>query len=48
MPRIGREIPEMLEVSIGHALLADALYLGSETGAKLKLLQLPYAFEVSE
>tara|TARA_R110002096_G_scaffold44526_8_gene120200 strand:- start:644 stop:1402 length:759 start_codon:yes stop_codon:yes gene_type:complete len=28
MPRIGKNIPEMLEVSIGHALLADALYLG--------------------
>ncbi len=30
MPRIGTGIPEMLEVSIGHALLADALYLGLE------------------
>lgn len=28
MPRVGKGIPEMLEVSIGHALLADALYLG--------------------
>ncbi len=28
MPAIARGIPEMLEVSIGHALLADALYLG--------------------
>jgi pyridoxine 5-phosphate synthase len=27
-PRLAREIPEMLEVSIGHALLADAIYLG--------------------
>lgn len=27
-PRLAREIPEMLELSIGHALLADALYLG--------------------
>lgn len=27
-PRLAREIPEILEVSIGHALLADALYLG--------------------
>ena len=27
-PRIARDIPEVLEVSIGHALLADALYLG--------------------
>lgn len=28
MPTIAREIPEIVEVSIGHALLADALYLG--------------------
>ena len=27
-PRIARDIPEILEVSIGHALIADALYLG--------------------
>jgi len=27
-PRIARDIPEVAEVSIGHALLADALYLG--------------------
>ncbi|MCB9563594.1 MAG: pyridoxine 5'-phosphate synthase [Kofleriaceae bacterium] len=27
-PPIARDIPEILEVSIGHALLADALYLG--------------------
>jgi pyridoxine 5-phosphate synthase len=27
-PRLAREVPELLEVSIGHALLADALYLG--------------------
>ena len=27
-PMLARGIPEMLEVSIGHALLADALYLG--------------------
>lgn len=30
LPRVAREIPEVLEVSIGHALLADALYLGLE------------------
>lgn len=30
-PRLAREIPELLEVSIGHALLADALYLGLPT-----------------
>ena len=35
MPRIGMGIHEMLEVSIGHALLADALYLGlAETIAR--------------
>jgi pyridoxine 5-phosphate synthase len=27
-PRIARDIPEIIEVSIGHALIADALYLG--------------------
>jgi pyridoxine 5-phosphate synthase len=28
MPLVAREIPEIVEVSIGHALIADALYLG--------------------
>jgi pyridoxine 5-phosphate synthase len=28
LPLVAREIPEVLEVSIGHALLADALYVG--------------------
>jgi pyridoxine 5-phosphate synthase len=28
LPVLGREVPELAEVSIGHALLADALYLG--------------------
>ena len=28
MPLVAREIPEIDEVSIGHALLSDALYLG--------------------
>jgi pyridoxine 5-phosphate synthase len=28
MPLVAREIPEIVEVSIGHALLADALYIG--------------------
>ena len=28
MPLLAREVPELTEVSIGHALLADALYLG--------------------
>jgi len=27
-PRLARDIPEIVEVSIGHALLADSLYLG--------------------
>jgi len=30
-PILAREIPEIAEVSIGHALLADALYLGLES-----------------
>jgi len=28
LPLLAREVPELLEVSIGHALVADALYLG--------------------
>ena len=28
MPLVAREIPEIVEVSIGHALLCDALYIG--------------------
>jgi pyridoxine 5-phosphate synthase len=28
MPLVSREVPEIIEVSIGHALIADALYLG--------------------
>jgi len=28
MPLLAREVPELAEVSIGHALIADALYLG--------------------
>ena len=28
LPILGRDVPELAEVSIGHALLADALYLG--------------------
>ena len=28
LPRLGREVPEINEASIGHALLADALYIG--------------------
>ncbi len=28
LPVLGREVPELLEVSIGHALLVDALYIG--------------------
>jgi len=33
-PLLAREVPEMLEVSIGHALLADALYLGLEPAVR--------------
>jgi len=28
LPTLAREVPQLLEVSIGHALIADALYLG--------------------
>src|SRR5204863_6343954 len=28
LPRLAREIPEIDEASIGHAIVADALYLG--------------------
>jgi pyridoxine 5-phosphate synthase len=28
LPRLAREVPEITEVSIGHAIIADALYLG--------------------
>jgi pyridoxine 5-phosphate synthase len=28
LPALAREVPEILEVSIGHALIAEALYLG--------------------
>jgi pyridoxine 5-phosphate synthase len=28
LPALARAVPELLEVSIGHALIADALYLG--------------------
>ncbi len=28
LPRLAREVPQIVEVSIGHALVADALYLG--------------------
>jgi len=34
MPIVAREIPELLEVSIGHALLADALYIGLEEAVR--------------
>lgn len=35
-----REIPNLLEVSIGHALICDALYLGLENTIQLYLRQL--------
>jgi pyridoxine 5-phosphate synthase len=28
LPRLAREVPEVTEASIGHAIIADALYLG--------------------
>ncbi len=34
MPILGREVPDLLEVSIGHALLADALYIGLQPAVK--------------
>lgn len=34
LPRLAREVPEIQEVSIGHALLADALVLGLEEAVK--------------
>jgi pyridoxine 5-phosphate synthase len=33
-PILAREIPEILEVSIGHALIADALYLGLDEAVR--------------
>jgi pyridoxine 5'-phosphate synthase PdxJ len=36
-PLLAREVPEMLEVSIGHALLADALYMGLEPAVRAYL-----------
>jgi len=38
VPRYVRLVPELPQVSIGHALLADALYLGlAETIARYRL-----------
>lgn len=34
MPRLASEVPELLEVSIGHALLADALYIGIDEAVR--------------
>jgi pyridoxine 5-phosphate synthase len=34
LPILGLEVPELQEVSIGHALLADALYLGLDAAVK--------------
>jgi pyridoxine 5-phosphate synthase len=36
-PLLAREVPEILEASIGHALLADALYLGLEPAVRAYL-----------
>ena len=35
-----RTIPNLLEVSIGHALISDAIYLGLENTIQLYLRQL--------
>jgi pyridoxine 5-phosphate synthase len=35
-----QNIPQLKEVSIGHALICDALYLGLEKTVKAYLLQL--------
>ena len=37
-----RAVPGVLEVSIGHALIADALELGCRDGARLPALHPPY------
>lgn len=37
-PILAREVHELLEVSIGHALLADSLYLGLDTAVKRYLV----------
>jgi len=34
LPPLAREVPELLEVSIGHALIADALYLGLDEAVR--------------
>ena len=34
LPRLAREAPQILEVSIGHAFTADALYLGLEEATR--------------
>jgi pyridoxine 5-phosphate synthase len=34
LPVLAREVPQILEVSIGHALIADALYLGLEEAVR--------------
>ncbi len=34
LPSLAREVPEILEVSIGHALVADALYLGLDEAVR--------------
>jgi pyridoxine 5-phosphate synthase len=34
LPVLAREVPQILEVSIGHALIADALYVGLEEAVR--------------
>jgi pyridoxine 5-phosphate synthase len=38
LPLLARFVPEILEVSIGHALIADALYLGLEESVRRYLV----------
>jgi pyridoxine 5-phosphate synthase len=42
-----RSIPTLQEVSIGHALICDSLYLGLENTIKRYLNKLAYAYETS-
>ncbi|HYU15658.1 MAG TPA: pyridoxine 5'-phosphate synthase [Candidatus Acidoferrum sp.] len=34
LPLLARAVPELLEVSIGHALISDALYIGLESAVR--------------
>ena len=43
-----QHIPGLLEVSIGHALICDALYLGLENTIQLYLRQLGQGLEIGD